>query len=153
MSDYLWPHGLQYARLPCPSPTLGAHSNLCPLSRWYVTISSSVIPFPPRLQSFPASESFQMSQFFASGSQSTGVSASAISPSNEYSGLISFRIDWLDTKIYLNSHFVQIQKFFMCRKRRWGGWFSVFFFLFNLKVYVPKFKVLCLPHTKVKWLG
>ena len=74
----LQPHGLQHARPPCPSPTPGAYSNSCPLRRWYhPTISSSVIPFSSRLQSFLASESFQMSQFFASGGQSFGVSASA----------------------------------------------------------------------------
>ena len=71
-------HGLQHARLPCPSPTPRVYSNSCPLSWWcHLTISSSVVPFSSHLQSFPASESFQMSQFFASGSQSTGVSASA----------------------------------------------------------------------------
>ena len=90
-------HGLQHTRPPCPSPTPGVYSNSCPLSWWcHPTISSSVILFPSRLQSLPASESFQMSQFFASGDQSIGVSTSNISPSNEYSGLISFRIDWLD---------------------------------------------------------
>ena len=73
----LRPHGLQHARPPCPSPTPGACSNSCPLSRWYhPTISSSVIPFS-HLQSFPASGSFPMSQLFASGVQSIGVSASA----------------------------------------------------------------------------
>jgi len=78
MSDSLWPHGLQHTRLPCPSPTPGAYSNSCPLSRWcHPTISSSVIPFSSRLQSFLASGSFPMSQFFASGDQSIGVSASA----------------------------------------------------------------------------
>ena len=78
MSNSLWLHGLQHARLPCPSPTLGVYSNSCPLSQWWhPTISSSVVPFSPCLQSFPASGSFQMSQFFASGGQSTGVSASA----------------------------------------------------------------------------
>ena len=78
MSDSLRPHGLQHARLPCPSPTPRAYSNSCPLSPWcHPTISSSVIPFSSRLQSFPASGSFQMSQFFTSGGQSTGVSASA----------------------------------------------------------------------------
>ena len=97
MSNSLWPQGLQHASLPCPSPTPGVYSNSCPLSWWcHPTISSSVILFPSRLQSLPASESFQMSQFFASGDQSIGVSTSNISPSNEYSGLISFRIDWLD---------------------------------------------------------
>ena len=78
MSDSLRPHGLQYTRLPCPSPTPRAYSNSCPLSRQcHPTISSSVIPFSSCLQSFPASESFQMSQFFSSGGQSIGVSASA----------------------------------------------------------------------------
>ena len=96
VSDSLQPHGLQHARLPCPSPTPGACSDSHPLSWWcYPTVSSSVAPFSC-FQTFPASGSFQMSQLFASGGQSIGVSASAISPSNEYSGLISFRMDWLD---------------------------------------------------------
>ena len=78
MSDSLWPHGLQHTRLPCPSPTPGAYSNSCLLSRWcHPIISSSVIPFSSHLQTFPASESFQVRQFFASGGQSIGVSASA----------------------------------------------------------------------------
>ena len=77
VSDSLWPHGLQHARPSCPSPTLGVYSNVCPLSRWcHPTISSSVIPFSFHLQSFPASESLQTSQFFASGGQSIRVSAS-----------------------------------------------------------------------------
>ena len=76
VSYSLWPHGLQHTRPPCPSPTLGACSNSCPLSRWcHPTISSSVVPLS-RLQSFPASGSFQMSQFFASSGQSIGVSSS-----------------------------------------------------------------------------
>ena len=66
----LRPHGLQYARAPCLSPTPRVYSNSCPLSQWcHPTISSSVVPFFSHLQSFPASGSFQMSQFFASGSQ------------------------------------------------------------------------------------
>ena len=70
-------HGLQHARLPCPSPTPRACSSSCPSSQWcYPTISSSVIPFSSCLQSFPASRSFLIGQFFASGSQSIGVSAS-----------------------------------------------------------------------------
>ena len=78
MSDSLWRHGLQHARLPCPSPTPGACSNSCPSSQWCrPTTSFSVIPFSSCLQSFPASGSFQMSQFFASGGQRIGVSASA----------------------------------------------------------------------------
>ena len=73
----LRPHGLQHTRPPCPSPNPGAYSNSCPLSQWcHPTISSSLIPFSC-LQSFPASGSFQMSQLFTSGGQSTGVSASA----------------------------------------------------------------------------
>ena len=72
----LQPHGLQHTRPPCPSPTPGIYSNSCPLSQWcHLTISSSVVPFSCS-QSLPASESFPMSQLFASGGQSTGVSAS-----------------------------------------------------------------------------
>ena len=78
ISDSLQPHGLQHTSLPCPSPTPEAYSNSCPLSWWcHPTISSSAISFSSRLQSFPASGSFQMSQFFTSGGQSIGVSASA----------------------------------------------------------------------------
>ena len=78
LSDSLQPHGLQHARPPCQSPIPGVYSISCPLSQWcHPTISSSVIPFSSRLQSLPASGSFQMSQFFTSGSQSIGVSASA----------------------------------------------------------------------------
>ena len=78
VSASLWPHGLQHTRLPCPLPTPGAYSNSCRLSWWcHPTISSSVIPFSSCLQSFPASGSFQMSQFFTSGGQCIGVSASA----------------------------------------------------------------------------
>ena len=78
MSDSLRPHGLQHARPPCPSPTPGACSNSRPLSKWcQPTISSSVLPFSSCLQSFPAWRYFQMSQFFTSGGQSIGVSASA----------------------------------------------------------------------------
>ena len=92
----LWPHGLQHARPPCPSPTPGVYSNSCPLSWWcHPTISSSVIPFSSCPQSFPASGSFPMSQLFASGGQKYWSFSFNISPSNEYSGLISFRMDWL----------------------------------------------------------
>ena len=77
MSNSLRPHRMWHARPPCPSPTPRVHSNSCPLSRWcHPTISSSVIPFSSYLQSFPASGAFQMSQFFTSGDQSVGVSAS-----------------------------------------------------------------------------
>ena len=92
MSDSLPPHGLQDARPPCPSPTLEVYSHSCPLTRsCHPTISSSVIPFSSCPQSFPASGSFQMSirwpKYWSFSFK--------ISPSNEYSGLISFRMDWL----------------------------------------------------------
>ena len=77
MSNCLWPHELQYARLPCPSLSPGVCSNSRPLSRCHPTISSSVTPFSSCLQSFPAPGSFPMSQVFASGGQSTEASASA----------------------------------------------------------------------------
>ena len=78
VSNSLWPHGLQHTRPPCPSPTPRTCSNSCPSSWWcHPTISSSVIPFSSRLQSFPASGSSPMNQFFASDGQSIGASASA----------------------------------------------------------------------------
>ena len=78
VSDSLWPHGLQHARLPCPSPSPRACSNSCPLSRWcHPNISSSVVLFFSCLQSFPASGSFPTSRLFTSGGQSIGASASA----------------------------------------------------------------------------
>ena len=81
---------------PCPSTSPGACSNPCPLCWWYhTTISSSVVPLSSCLLSFTTSGSFPMSQFFTSGGQSIRASVS-ISPSSEYSGLISFRMDWLD---------------------------------------------------------
>ena len=100
MSYSLWPHRLQYSRLPCASPTPGVYSNSCPLSWWcHPTISSSVVPFSSCLQSFPASGSFQMSQF----SHQVAIRwpkdwsfSFSVNPSNEYSGLISSRMDWLD---------------------------------------------------------
>ena len=87
-------------RPPCPLPAPGVHSNSCPLSWWcHPTISSSVVSFSSYLRSFPASGSFPVSQFFASGGQSVGSFSFSISPSNEYSGLISFRMDWLDLAV------------------------------------------------------
>ena len=80
VTDSLQPHGLQHARLPCSSPTPRACSNSCPLSQWcHPNISSSVIHFSSCLQSFPASGSLQMSQFFTSGGQSIGASGSFLS--------------------------------------------------------------------------
>ena len=93
MSDSLQPHEPQHGRTPCPSPTGGVHQNPCLLSCWcQSSISSSVVPFSPCPQSFPASGSFQ------SGGQSIRVSASTSVhySSNEHLGLISFKMDWLD---------------------------------------------------------
>ena len=91
----LGPHGLQHARLPCPSPTPGACSNSYPSSQWcHPTISPSVILFPFCLQSFPASGSFLMSLCIRWPKYWSF--SFSISPSSEYSGLISFRIHWLD---------------------------------------------------------
>ena len=78
VSDSLWPHELQHARPPCPSPTPGVHSDSCPSSQWcHPAISSSVVPFSSCPQSLPVSESFPISQLFTWGGQSTGVSALA----------------------------------------------------------------------------
>ena len=77
LSDFLWPHELQHTRPPCPSPTPGVHSDSCPSSQWcHPAIPSSVVPFSYCPQSLPASESFSVSQFFTSGGQRIGHSAS-----------------------------------------------------------------------------
>ena len=111
MSDSLQPHGLQHARSPCPSPAPRVYSNSCPLSRWcHPTISSSVVPFTSCLQSFPAWGSFPMSQFFASGGQSIGLSASpSVHPMNiqdwfllEWTGWISLLSKWL-SRVFSNT--------------------------------------------------
>ena len=97
VSDSLWPHGLQHARPPCPLPTHRVYSNSCPLIRWcHPTILSSVIPFSSCPQSFSASRSFQMSQFFAWGGQSIGVSASTLVLHMNTQDWSPFRMDWLD---------------------------------------------------------
>ena len=97
VSDSLQSHRLQHSRLPCPLSSPGACSNPCPLSLWcHPTISSSVIPFSSCLQSFPASGSFPMSVLRIRWPILYWSFSFSISPSNEYSGLISFRIDWLD---------------------------------------------------------
>ena len=116
MSDSLRPHGLQHARPPCPSPTPGAYLNSHPSRQWcHPTISSSVVPFSSCLQSFPASRSFPMRQFFSSGGQSIGVSASAF-PMNiqdwfplGLTGLISLQSKGL-SRVFFNTT-VQKHKF------------------------------------------
>ena len=119
VSNSLWPHGLQHARLPCSSPTPGACSNSCPFSRrCHPTISSSVVPFSSCLQSFLASGSFPMSQSFASGGQSIGASASAsVLPMNiqdwfplGLTGLISLQSKRL-SRVFSNTT-VQKRQFF-----------------------------------------
>ena len=93
----LRPHGLQHARPLCPLPTHRVYSNSCPLSWWcHPTISSSVIPFSSFLQSFPASGSFPNESALHIRWPEYWSFSFNISPSNEYSGLISFRMDWLD---------------------------------------------------------
>ena len=128
MSDSLRTHGLQHTRLPCTSPTPGAYSNSCPLSQWcHPTISSSVVPFSSCLQSFPPSGSFTRSQFFASGGQSIGVSASAsVLPMNiqdwfplGLSGLISLQSKEL-SRVSSNTT-VQKHKFFSIQLSLWSS--------------------------------
>ena len=117
--DSLWPHESQHARLPCPSPTPGVHSNSRPSNQWcYPAISSSVVLFSSCPQSLPASESFPMSQHFAWGGQSTGVSALAsFLPKNtqdwsplEWTGWISLHSKGL-SKVFSNTT-VQKHEFF-----------------------------------------
>ena len=112
-------HGLQHARLPCPSPTPGAYSETYPSSRWcHPTISSSVIPFSSCLQSFPASGSFPMSQFFTSGGQSIGASASvSVLPMNTQDGFLLGLTGWISlqskglSRVFFNTT-IQKHQFF-----------------------------------------
>ena len=90
VSDYLWPHGLQHARLPCPSPSPGICSNSCPLRQWAIQQTTSVVSFSCCLQSFSASGSFDIKW------PNHWSFSFSISPSNEYPGLTSFRMEWLD---------------------------------------------------------
>ena len=118
MSDSLWPHGLQHARLTCSSPTPEDCSDWGPSSRWcHSTISSSVVPFSFCLQSFLALGSFPMSWFFASGSQSIGVSASAsVLPMNIQDwfplGLIPFSLQSMGLWRVFSNTTVQKHQFF-----------------------------------------
>ena len=104
VSDSLWPHELQHARPPCPSPTPGVHSDSRPSSQWcHPAISSSVVPFYSCSQSLPASESFLMSQLFTRGGQSFNFS---IIPSKEIPGLISFILFYFLHVFYYFCHFL-----------------------------------------------
>ena len=126
MSNSLWPHGLQHSRLPCPSPTPGACSNLCPLCQWcHPTISSSVTPFSSCLLSFPASGAFLMSWLFSSRGESIGVSALAsVLPMNIQdwfplilTGLISLQSKGL-SRVFSNTT-VQKHQFFSTQLSLW----------------------------------
>ena len=119
MSDSLWPHELQHARPPCPSPTHGVYPNPCPSSQWcHPAISSSVVPFSSCPKSLPASGSFQMSQLFAWGGPSVGVSAStSVPPMNSqdwsplgWTGWISLQSQGL-SRVFSNTK-VQKHQFF-----------------------------------------
>ena len=127
VSNSLWPHGLQDARPPCPSSTPRAYSNSCLSCQWCDrTISSSVVPFSSCLHSFPASGPFPMSQFFTSGGQSIGVSASAsVLPMNiqdwfhlGWTGWISLQFKWL-SRIFSNIT-VQKHQFFGAPLSLWS---------------------------------
>ena len=127
MSYSLWPHGLWHTKPPCPSLSPGVCPSSCPLNRWcYPTISSSVVPFSYWLQSFPASGSFQMSQFFSSGGQITGDSASAsVLPTNiqgwfpsRLTGLISLQFKRL-SRVFSNTT-VQKHQFFSALPSLWS---------------------------------
>ena len=128
MSDSLQPHGLQHTRPPCPSPTPGVYSNSFPLSQWcHSIISFSVIPFSSHLQSFPVSGSFLTSQFFTSGGQSIGVSASAsVLPMNTqdwsplgWTGWISLQSKGL-SRVFSNTT-VQKHQFFSAQLSLWSN--------------------------------
>ena len=97
VSNSFWPHGRQHARPPCTSPTPGAYANSCPMSQWcHPTISSSVVPFVYCLQSFPCIRVSSTESVLCIRWPKYWSFSFSISPSSEYSGLISFRINWFD---------------------------------------------------------
>ena len=118
VSDSLWPHELQHARPPCPSPTPRVYSNSCPLSQWcHPTISSSIVPFSSCPQSFPASGSFPMCQFFSSGDQRIVSASASVLPLSiqewsplGWTGLISLQSKGL-SRVFSNTT-VQKHQFF-----------------------------------------
>ena len=153
MSNSLRPHGMQHARPPCLLPTLRAYSNSCPLSQWcHPTISSSVVPFSSHLQPFPKSVSFSMSQFFASGGQSIGISVSAsILPMNiqdwfpwGWTGWISF--------LYSPTHTSILDCWKNYSLIRWTFVSKVMSLLFNM---LSRLVISFLPRSKcllISWL-
>ena len=128
VSDSLQPHEPQHGRPSCPSSAPGVYSNSCPLSWWcHPTISSSVVPFSSCLQSFPASGSFQMSQLFAWGGQSIGVSASAsVLPMNTQDWSPLGRTGWISlqskrlSRVFSNTT-VQKHQFFSAQLSLWSN--------------------------------
>ena len=148
VSDSLWPHGLQHARPPCPSPTPRACPNSCPSSRWcHPTISSSVVPFSSCLQSVPASRSFQKSQFFTSGGRSIGALVSApVLPTNSQgsfplgsTGLISLLSKGL-SRVF-SSIIVWKHQFFGTQPSLWS----------SSHLYMTTGKAVALTAWSVKW--
>jgi len=126
VSNYLQPHGLQHARLPCPSPSTRACSKSCPLSQWcHTTILSSIIPFSACFQYFPASGSFLMSQLFELGGQSIGASSSVLPMNSQgwfplgLTGLISLQSKWL-SRVFSNTT-VQKHQFFNAWPSLWSN--------------------------------
>ena len=110
VSTSLQPHELQHARPPCPSPTPGTHTNSCTQNWWcHPTISSSLVPFWSCPQSFPVSGFFQVSQLIASTWPKYWSFSFNISPSSEYPGLISFRMDWMDLLVVQGMHKSRLQ--------------------------------------------
>ena len=150
MSDSLQPHESQHARPPCPSPTPGVHSNSCWLSQWcHPTISSSVVPFSSCLQSFPASGSFQMSQFFTSGGKRIGVSASAsVLPMNVQDWLPLRCTGWISlqskglSRVFFNTT-VQRHQFFSTQLSLWSNSHICISHLTSLPLAISKKFILC----------
>ena len=177
MSNSLWPYGL-HAMLPCPSPTPSACSDSCPSSWWcHSTISSSVNPFPSYLQSFPASGSFPMSQFFPPAGQSPGVSASAsIFPVNIQDWILLGLTGWMSlqskglSRVFSNTtvqkhQFLQRSAFFIVQLLHpymtTGKTTALTWWIFVGKVMSPLFNMLSglfitfLPRSKcllISWL-
>ena len=176
MSSSLEPHGLKHARLRCPSPSPGACSNSYPWTQWcYPTISSTLISFSFCLQSFLASRSFLMSLALRIRLPKYWRFSLSISPSNEYSGLTLFRIDWLDLlavygtfKSLFQQHsskasVLQCSAFFVVQLShpyltagkiidltRWAFVGKVMSLLFNM---LPRLVIAFLPRSKHVWIS
>ena len=148
MSDSLRPHGLQHARLLCPSPFPGTCSNSCPLSQWcHSTILSSVAPFS-YFKSSPASRSFPMSWLFSSGGQSIGASASAsVLPVNTQSWF-PFRIDWFDLVVFQETLKSLLQHHILKASVLWC---SAFFMVQLLHPYMTTGKNHSFDYTGLCW--